>query len=79
VQVSEFPHSSVSVHITVVVPNGKTAGASFEYETEEQLSVAVGVPRTTPEAVHDPASVGTSTSAAQEVMSGGVVSRIVII
>ncbi len=49
--VALFPAASVTVQITVVVPNGKATGALFFTEATEQLSLVVGVPRATPVAV----------------------------
>ena len=44
--VAVFPEASVAVHVTVVVPSGKVAGALFVITTEgSQISVAVAVPR----------------------------------
>ncbi len=56
-----LPLPSVTVQVTVVFPNGKVAGALLTTEATEQLSVVVGVPNTTPEAVHKPASATTLT------------------
>src|SRR5687767_5863427 len=50
VQVAVFPPASVTVHVTVVTPVGKTAGASLVKETMVQLSEVTGVPSATPEA-----------------------------
>ena len=47
-----FPAPSVTVHVTVVTPNGKAVGALFVVEATEQLSAVVGVPNATPVAVH---------------------------
>ena len=46
-----FPEPSVTVHITVVTPNGKAAGALLVTDATEQLSAVVGVPRAKPVAV----------------------------
>ena len=44
-QVEIFPHSSVAVHVTIVVPKGKTAGALLVTKTPgSQLSVAEAMP-----------------------------------
>ena len=43
-----FPESSVMVHVTVVVPNGNTAGASLVGRLVEQLSETTGAFRTNP-------------------------------
>src|SRR5690606_27545260 len=47
-QVITLPPASVAVHVTVVVPSGKAAGASFVSEVTSQLSVATGWPTSTP-------------------------------
>src|SRR5262249_39552376 len=61
--VAEFvlPWLSVTVQVTVVWPTGNAAGASLVTEATPQLSPVVGVPSTTPLAVHRPASVLTET------------------
>src|SRR6266481_1143061 len=46
-QVMLLPELSVTVHVTVLVPTGKSAGALLVMLTEPQLSAAVGVPRAT--------------------------------
>ena len=53
-----LPCPSSAVHVTVVVPGIKTAGASFVKFTVPQLSEPVGVPSATFDAVHPPASAG---------------------
>lgn len=57
VQVAVLPAPSVTVHVTVVAPNGKLAGASFVTLATVQLSEVVGEPRVTPVAEQEPASV----------------------
>ena len=57
-----LPLPSVTVHVTVVVPIGKVAGASLIAEATEQLSAVVGVPKDNPDAVHVPASTFTETA-----------------
>src|SRR5258708_30531410 len=57
---------------------GNWAGALLDTETAPQLSLAVGVPRTTPVAKHTPGFALTVTSAGQ-VMVGGWVSRTVTV
>ena len=47
-----LPLPSVTVHVTVVTPNGYDAGALFVTLATEQLSAVVGVPKATPVAVH---------------------------
>ena len=44
VQVAVFPWMSVTVHVTVVVPTGKTEGALLVTEATPELSDVVGVP-----------------------------------
>ena len=46
-----LPLPSVTVQVTVVLPNGKAAGALLVTDATEQLSDVVGVPNETPEAV----------------------------
>ena len=48
VAVAAFPAASVAVHVTVVDPNGKIAGASFTTEANSQLSPVTGVPNAIP-------------------------------
>jgi hypothetical protein len=67
------PTVSVTVHVTVVFPSGKVAGALFVTDATKQLSAVIGEPRATPLAVHRPASEFTTTSAGQ-VIVGGVTS-----
>ena len=45
VAVAVLPAPSSTVHVTVVVPNGKVAGASLVTVTLVQLSVATGFPK----------------------------------
>ena len=45
VAVAVFPFASSAVHVTVVTPNGKTAGASLVMVTVPQSTDAVGVPK----------------------------------
>ena len=70
-QVAVSPLTSVTVHMTEVVPTGNDAGALFVKEATPQLSLVVGVPRLTPVATQLPASVFTETLAGQ-VMVGAV-------
>jgi hypothetical protein len=75
VQVAVFPEASVTVQVTVVVPIVNTAGASLvitKSAPDEQLSVAVGVPKFTPVAVHTPASATTLTLAGQVIVGFSV-------
>ena len=69
-QVAVSPLTSVTVHVTEVVPTGNEAGALFVTEATAQLSLVVGVPRFTLVAVQLPASVFSETLAGQ-VMVGG--------
>ena len=46
--VAVLPEASVTVHITLVLPIGYTAGALFVTDATEQLSDVTGVPRLTP-------------------------------
>ena len=62
VAVLVFSDPSVTVHVTVVSPNGNAAGASFERNAPVQLSPAAGVPKLTLVAVH-PVLVSTVTFA----------------
>ena len=69
---------SVTDHVTVVVPIGKLAGASFVTEATVQLSPVIGRPKATPEAVHKFKSVVTVTFAGG-VFKGAIVSETVIV
>ncbi len=68
VHVAVLAEPSVTVHVTVVAPSGNTAGASLVTDETLQLSRVTGVVSTTPEAVHDPASVGISISGIQKMV-----------
>jgi hypothetical protein len=72
VAVLMFPLPSVTVQVTVVIPNGKAVGALLVVEATEQLSAVTGVPKTTPVAVQ-PTLVFTETFAGA-VIVGKVVS-----
>ena len=61
-----FPFTSVTVHVTVVDPTGKIAGALFVTDAMPQLSAKIGEPSTTPDAEHKPKS------AAAVTLDGGV-------
>ena len=63
-----FPAASVTVHVTVVVPTGNEAGASFETDSPGQLSEALADPSETPEAEQAPESTFTVTSEGQEIV-----------
>ena len=65
---------SVAVHVTMVSPNGKVAGASLVMESIPMMSVAVAVPITTGLLVGSIASEVTSAGA---IIPGAVVSTIV--
>src|SRR5205085_2714433 len=71
-----LPEVSVTVQVTVVVPCGKTAGASLTTLATPQLSAVAGVPRFTFAfaALHLPGSVGTSGRSAGAVIVGGSLS-----
>src|SRR5437763_9709212 len=56
----EFPWSSVAVHFTRLVPTGKIEGASLVIVTAPQLSLKVGLPRSTLVAEQIPALAFTS-------------------
>ena len=43
-----LPEASTTVQVTVVVPNGNAAGASFVTLATEQLSVVTALPSTNP-------------------------------
>ena len=45
VAIAVFPFASSAVHVTVVTPNGKTAGESLVTVTVPQSTDAVGVPK----------------------------------
>jgi hypothetical protein len=47
VAVAVLPEPSITVHVTIVVPNGNVAGALFVTLATEQLSDVVGVPKVT--------------------------------
>ena len=55
---------SVTVHVTVVVPIGKVAGALLVTEATVQLSAVAGAERTTV-VKHEPEAAATVTFAAQ--------------
>ena len=60
--VALFPLPSVTVHVTVVFPSGKVAGALFVTEATEQLSSVAGVPSCTFDAVQISWSATTETA-----------------
>ena len=68
VQVAVFPDGSVTVQVTVVLPNANTEGALFVVEAMEQLSWLVGLPKDTPEAVQIPLSEYTETLEGQVIV-----------
>ena len=63
-----FPLPSVTVQVTVVVPNGNKAGASFVTLATVQLSLVMGGVKITPEAVHKPGSTFTETGPEQVIV-----------
>src|SRR6516162_207160 len=71
-QVMLLPELSITVHITVFVPTGKSAGALFVIVTGPQLSDAVSVPRATLVAPHRPGDATTVTNAGQAMVGGWV-------
>ena len=73
VQLAVLPFTSVTVHVTVVVPTGYEDGALFVVDATPQLSLVDGVPNATPLAAHDPASADAETFAGQ-VITGACVS-----
>ena len=79
VAVAVFPDPSVAVHVTVVLPSGKLAGASFD-AVALQLSAIVGVPRVTfaNAAAQVPASTFT-VNAAGAVIVGSMLSSTVTV
>ena len=54
--VASFPEASTTVHVTTVTPTGYTDGASFDTLEPIQLSLNVGVPKSTLVASHKPES-----------------------
>src|SRR5918993_1156378 len=81
VAVAMLPAASVTFHVTVVVPRGNEAGASFVTASggNGQLSPVVGVPRLTFVATQEPASVPTSVRFAGGVIVGTVLSTTVTV
>jgi len=69
---------SVTVHVTVVVPTGKLAGASLVTVATAQLSLAIGVPNVTPVASQELAS-GLMFKSAGHIIDGSVTSTTVVI
>ena len=69
----------MTVHVTVVVPSGKVDGASFEIDATEQLSLATGVPKSTFEAEHTPASTSTVKSAGHVIVGVRVESGVAVL
>jgi hypothetical protein len=72
-----FPLLSVTVQVTVVIPNGKADGALLLTEATPQLSAVVGVPNETPVAVQLVLVVA-FTFAGQEIV-GAIISITVLI
>ena len=70
VAVFVYPISSITVHVTVVFPIGKTDGALFVTVPTPQFSAKVALPKTTPVAEQLPKSADT-------VMAVGAVIEIV--
>ena len=69
--VAVLPASSAAVHVMIVVPSGKSAGASLETDATPTASEAAGEPTSTGVPSGDAASAVTLAGAASE---GGVVS-----
>src|SRR5262245_10444697 len=69
VQVAVLPGTSVAVQMTVLLPMANEAGALLPVTVEPQLSLAIGGPRATPEAVQRPAS-GVTVTADGQVITG---------
>ncbi len=72
-----LPLPSVTVHVTVVVPNGNTVGALFVICATEQLSAVIGVPSTTLNAAQ--ALLASTSTSIGAVIVGLILSRTVII
>ena len=77
VQVEVFPELSVTVHITVVFPNGNETGALLVTVETLQLSPVTGTPKDTPVAVH--AELVTTTFVVGQIIVGFTVSLTVTI
>ena len=67
---------SVAVHVTVVLPNGKTSGALLEIEGVSTRSLETGLPSAT---VFELADVASAVIESGAVMIGDVVSTIVTV
>src|SRR5260370_1610237 len=65
---AEFPSALLTVHLPLLVPTGKIAGALLVTVTTPQLSATVGVPRVTLVAPHKPGEAKTVTSVGQEIV-----------
>ncbi len=65
-----LPFTSVTVHVTVVMPIGNVDGALLLTVATPQLSPVVGVPSTTLATVHWPVSVFTTTLAGHVIVGG---------
>jgi hypothetical protein len=76
VQVLVLPLPSVTVHVTVVLPNGKTVGASLVTATVAQLSVVTGAVRKGDVTVQVPGSTLKLCGPAHVIM-GSILSNIV--
>ena len=51
-----FPEVSVTVHVTVVIPNGNDSGASFVIDSIPMISLTFGSPSSTKFSSNDDAS-----------------------
>ena len=69
-----LPFTSVTVHVTVVVPTAYGDTPSLVIVATEQLSVAVVAPNNTALDEHNPASALMVTSAAHAVITGNSLS-----
>ena len=75
--VAELPAASVAVHVTVVFPIGKVAGALLVAVTAEQLSLVTGVPNATPDALHD--AFANTETADGAVIIGAILSKTITV
>src|SRR5688572_20051934 len=74
--VAEFPEKSATVHVTLVTPDGNVPGALLVMVATVQLSPVVGLPNTTPVALHP--AFGGIFRFAGGVMVGAILSSTVI-
>jgi hypothetical protein len=69
-QLFVLPCTSVTAHVTVLVPTGKLAGALLVTLATPQLSETVGAPRLTLDAEHRPESALTVLVGGQVIVGG---------